>query len=51
MAETTERFSSKEKAKIIICGVILGLLFFVFLVSAILQLFGVHIIWRVHLPN
>ena len=47
MEETNKRFSSKEKAKIISCGIILGLLLIFFLVSAILQLFGVHIIWRV----
>ena len=47
MEETNKRFSSKEKAKIISCGIILGLLLIFFLVSALLQLFGVHIIWRV----
>ncbi|CBK20886.2 uncharacterized protein [Blastocystis hominis] len=48
MEETNKRFSSKERAKIISCGIILGLLLIFFLVSALLQLFGVHIIWRIN---
>ena len=42
MLEVLSRFSRKEQVKIVSCGIILGVLFFAFLVAAILYAIGVN---------